>query len=98
MSAGLCLVTKGMICVTEAALLISCDEPVMTSALEIRPRIRNVAAPPAAAVAIPVVTSAEELKPVMRDADAPPEPDPDPRPKPTVTIELKPVIKKAEED
>jgi hypothetical protein len=70
----------------------------MTSALEVRPRIRNVAAPVPAAITTPIVTSATELKPVMRDADAPPEPDPDPRPKQTGAVELKPVITKAEED
>lgn len=101
MSTGLCLVTRGYICVprtVEVIPLLSCDEPRMTAALEVRPRIRSVAAPAPSMITTPIVTSASELKPVMRDADAPAAPDPDPRPTQTGAVELRPVIKKVEED
>jgi hypothetical protein len=90
-----------MICVpyrAEVVPLLSCDEPVMTGTVEVRPRIRSVAAPAPSTITTPIVTAAAELKPVMRDADAPAEPDPDPRPQQTGAVELRPVIKKAEED
>lgn len=101
MSTGLCLVTRGMVCVpykAEIVPLLSCDEPVVTSALEVRPRIRSVHTPAPPSITAPIVTSTRELRPVMRDADAPAPASPDLRPKPIVTIELKPVIKKADED
>jgi len=101
MSTGLCLITRGFICVprsVEIVPLISCDEPRMTAAVEVRPRIRSVAAPVPSSITTPIVTSAGELKPVMRDADAPSASDPDPRPTQIGAVELRPVIKKVEED
>ena len=101
MSTGLCLVTRGMICVpykAEVVPLLSCDEPSMMSAVEVRPRIRSVVSPAPPMITAPIVTSAGELKPVMRDVNAPSDPDPNPRPTQTGAVELRPVIKKVEED
>ena len=99
MSTGLCLVTRGMICVprtAEVLPLVSCDEPTMQEALEVRPRIRLVAAPPEPELTPPLVTGSE-AKPVMRDASTP-DVSPDPEPVPRTIAELRPVIKDAKED
>ena len=66
MSMGLCLVTRGMLCVPRSAEvipLISCAEPLVISALEARPRVRLVNTPPNVFSA-PKVVSAKEQKPV----------------------------------
>lgn len=101
MSVGLCLVTKGMVCVpysAEGGTLLSCDSPSMSGTVEVRPKIRNVSGPTAATITSPVVVAASELKPVLREVDAPSTPDPDPKPSQTGAVELRPVIKKVEED
>lgn len=103
MSTGLCLVTRGMICIprdvhVEITPLVSCAEPVMQEALEVRPRLRTIVAAPVPGLTPPVLVSGQELKPIMRKADSPPTPDPSPKPVPTVVIELRPTVKKAEED
>jgi hypothetical protein len=92
-----------MICVPrdvhlEIVPLVSCEEPVMQEALEVRPRMRTVISPPVPGLTPPVPISGQELKPIMRRADGPPPPDPNPKPVPTVVIELRPTVKKAEED
>ncbi len=99
MSSGLCLVTRGMICIprcVEVLPLVSCDEPLMQEALEVRPRMRTVSAPPVPGLTPPVITSSE-MRPVMKGADSPADPDLDPRPLSNV-IELRPIIKDVEED
>ena len=99
MSTGLCLVTRGMICVprtVEVLPLVSCDEPSMQEALEVRPRMRLVSAPPVSGLTPPVITGAES-RPVMKRADGPAV-DPDPKPAARVVIELRPVIKDVTED
>jgi len=99
MSTGLCLVTRGMICVprtAEVLPLVSCDEPSMQEALEVRPRMRLVSAPPVPGLTPPVITGSE-LRPVMKDANSPAV-DPDPKPASRVVIELRPVIKDVTED
>lgn len=103
MSSGLCLITRGFICnpyeaVVEFSPLVSCDEPVVRQTLEVRPRVRSMAIEEPAQPTLPVTTSAQEVKPIMKRADAPAPPSPDNKPVPHVTIELRPVIKKAEED
>lgn len=99
MSTGLCLVTRGMICVprtAEVLPLVSCDEPSMQEALEVRPRIRLVSAPPVPGLTPPIITGSE-LRPVMRDADSPAVAI-DPKPAQRIVTELRPVIKDASED
>lgn len=99
MSTGLCLVTRGFICVprtAEVLPLVSCDEPSMQEALEVRPRMRLVSAPPIPGLTPPVITGSES-RPVMRDADSPAV-DPTPKPVQRVVTELRPVIKDASED
>lgn len=101
MSTGLCLVTRGYICVprdVEVVPLVSCKSPTPRQALEIRPRVRTITYEPDQPEGEPVPLVASELRPTPRGATAPPPPDPDPRPVPTVVIELKPEPKKAEED
>lgn len=101
MSTGLCLVTRGMICVpreVEVIPLVSCKSPTPRAALEIRPRVRTIIRGPDPTVGEPVPVAASELRPLPRGATAPPPPDPNPRPVPTVVIELRPEPKKAEED
>lgn len=99
MSTGLCLVTRGMICVprtVEVLPLVSCDEPLMQEALEVRPRIRLVSAPPIPVLTPPAITG-NDLRPVMKDVDSPAV-DSDPKPVPRISVELRPVIKDASED
>lgn len=103
MSSGLCIITRGLICnptdaVVEYSPLVSCREPEIRQTLEIRPRLRGLIAEPDPVPTLPVTTSAQEIKPIMKSADAPAPPTPDNKPVPHVTIELRPVIKKAEED
>jgi hypothetical protein len=101
MSTGLCLVTRGYICVprtVEVVPLVSCKSPTVKGALEIRPRVRTIVYEPDQPAGEPVPVAASELRPIPRGASAPSPPDPDPRPVPTVVIELKPEPKKAEED
>jgi hypothetical protein len=99
MSTGLCLVTRGMICVprtAEVLPLVSCDEPSMQVALEVRPRMRLVSAPPVPGLTPPVITGSE-MRPKMKDADSPAV-DQDPKPSSRVVVELRPVIKDVTED
>lgn len=103
MSTGLCLITRGYICnpydaVVEFTPLVSCREPEVRQTLEIRPRLRSMVVEEDDQPGLPVTTSAQELKPIMKGAASPPPPDPDTRPVPHVVIELRPTIKKAEED
>lgn len=101
MSTGLCIITRGMICVprdAEVIPLVSCAEPVMQEVLEVRPRMRTIISPPVPGLTPPVTLSGQELRPIMRKADGLPLPDPNPKPVPTVVIELRPTVKKAEED
>lgn len=97
MSVG--LATRGMIqsrCLHEQ--VISFDKPQMQAVLEVRPRIRQVASPPAAALTPPVMMTAVELKPLTWDAAAPTPPSSDPKPHGKSAMELRPVMKKAEKE
>jgi hypothetical protein len=101
MSSGLCLVTRGYVCVPEEAEVMpitSCASPDVQQILEVRPRIRGLVAEVPSSVDTPVTTSTQELKPSMRGVTAPEPPSPDNRPVPHVTIELRPIIKDVEED
>lgn len=101
MSSGLCIVTRGLICNpidAEITALVSCRTPEMRRTLEVRPRIRGLVATPTAQFTLPVTISAQELRPSMKGVDAPTLPTPDNRPVPHVVIELRPTIRRAEED
>lgn len=93
------LATRGMIknC-CEQDQIISLDAPVTQQTLEVRPKIRQAASPPAPALLPPQTVATLELRPDTRSADAPAPPDPDPKPVQTSTQELKPTIIKAEEE
>lgn len=95
---GVALATRGMIqpCCKQDQI-ISYDQPDVQAVLEVRPRIRHAAAPPTAVVAGPVMTGAQELRPTT-GAKAPAPADPDPKPTQTSAQELKPIIKKVEEE
>jgi hypothetical protein len=95
---GVALATRGMIrpcCKRDQ--IISYDQPDVQAVLEVRPRIRQAAAPPTVAVTGPVMTGAQELRPVT-GAKAPAPASPDPKPAQTSAQELRPIIKKVEED
>lgn len=99
MSTGLCLVTRGFICVprtAEVLPLVSCDEPLMQEALEVRPRLRLVSAPPAAGLTPPVV-SGSEARPTMRGASSA-APDPEAKPASRTVVEMRPTVKDVKED
>lgn len=99
MSTGLCLVTRGMICVprtAEVLPLVSCDEPAIQEALEVRPRMRLVSAPPVPTL-VPSIVAGADLRPAVKRADSPTIVA-DPKPTPRILVELKPVIKDADED
>jgi len=71
MSTGLCLVTRGMICVprqAEVIPLISCAEPLMWQVLEARPRMRMVNTPKEDPD-LPRIVSTKEQKPVTTEGD-----------------------------
>jgi len=98
---AVCIATRGMICPPhpQEEELISCDAPVLQQALEVRPRVRSVTgqmSPPATTP--PVITSTQEIRPSGKMAQAPAPTNPDPKPSQTAVIELRPVIKKVEED
>lgn len=70
MSVGLCLVTRGMICVpryAEVIPFISCDEPLVVEALEARPRIR-AANTPAPELSVPRILAGYEQRPLPKDS------------------------------
>jgi len=99
MSTGLCLVTRGMICVprtAEVLPLVSCDEPSMQEALEVRPRMRLVSAPPAAGLTPPVITGSE-ARPTVLGASGE-APDPEAKPASRTVVEMRPKIKDVKED
>jgi hypothetical protein len=78
---------------------ISCDFPVMQQALEVRPTVRSVSGqitPPV--VAPPVVLSTQEVRPSAKSAKGPAPANPNPKPAQTAALELRPIIKKVEED
>lgn len=93
------LATRGMIrpcCKMDA--VISRDTPQMKSVLEVRPTVRRVTGPAAAAVGPPVVSSVQELKPETTDAKGPAPIVGTPKPVQTSAQELKPQIVKVEEE
>ena len=92
------LVTRGMIkSCCQQDQVISYSSPDMREVLEVRPRIRQAAAPPMVAITAPQMTSTQELRPATKGADAPVM-MPTSTPQPTSTQELKPVIKKITEE
>jgi len=92
------LATRGMIrSCCKLGQIVSRESPHTQATLEVRPRIRLAGAPPTVTVTAPVPISAQELRP-QTGATAPAPPSPDPKPTQTSTQELKPVIKKVEED
>lgn len=92
------LATRGMIrSCCKLGQIISREPPQTQAALEVRPRIRLAASPPAVTITAPVPVSAQEMKPQV-GAKAPAAPSPDLKPSQTSGQELKPVIKKVEED
>lgn len=101
MSSGLCTITRGFICnpiSAEVTALVSCRTPETLQILEVRPRIRGLVAVPIAQPTLPVTISAKELRPIMRSARSPAPPSSGNTPIPHVVIELRPHIKKAEEE
>lgn len=92
------LVTRGMIClpVTQETLA-SCDKPSMVGVVEVRPKIRQAAAPVDVGAVEPSMVSAQELKPSMTGqlTLVPSLTDP---PKNVTAQELKPKIVTAEEE
>ena len=97
------LVTKGYICYGKAKAVpvpcpATCDSPDMISAIEIRPRIRNVVEDEEFDGA-PVMTSVQELKPQMKSSQSEPDPPPDVGPRTNTSAqELKRQMISAEED
>lgn len=92
------LATRGMIrSCCKLGQIVSMEHPQTQATLEVRPRIRLAGAPPTVTITAPVPISAQELKPVT-GAKAPAAPAPVLKPSQTSTQELKPVIKKVEED
>jgi hypothetical protein len=78
--------------------VISYDKPQMQAVLEVRPRMRGATTPAAPALTPPVVMTSIELRPVTLGAKAPAPSSPDPRPAQTSAKELRPIMKKAEEE
>lgn len=92
------LVTRGMVrsCCKKNAI-ISFAFPQTQQILEVRPKIRQAAAPMPFTDDVPVPTSIQELRPVT-SAKAPSSPTSSVEPVPTSVQELRPVIKKITED
>lgn len=92
------LATRGMIrsCCKKNAI-ISFAFPQTQQILEVRPKIRQAAAPPPPTDDVPIPTSIQELRPVT-SAKAPPTPVSSVGPVPTSAQELRPIIKKITED
>ena len=99
MATGIAIATRGMInyCYQEDQL-VSFDRPAVRAALEVRPRIRYAETPPAGPVTAPHITATLELKPEPTSVTAPAPPADDMKPVPIVAINLRPVIKKIEEE
>lgn len=94
---GTSLITRGVItCNVVADQTISLDTPEMISALEVRPKIRLVAAPDLSAP-VPVTLSAGEVVP-SQTAVAEPVTAPADAPHNLAAEEVKPVIIKVEEE
>ncbi len=92
------LVTRGMIrSCFKRDQIVSCTSPEFQSVLEVRPRIRNVASVPPAIVPVPVQIVVQELRPTT-EAKSPSALSPVTSPTQTSVQELKPIIKKVEED
>lgn len=92
------LVTRGMIqSCCQQDQIISYYSPETREVLEVRPRIRQAAAPPIVTVTAPQMTSTQELKPDTKSANVPVM-VPTSTPRPTSAQELKPVIKKITEE
>lgn len=99
MATGVAIVTRGMInyCYQEEEL-ISFDKPQLRQALEVRPKIRYVETPPTEPITHPMTTATIELRPEPVSIKAPAPPADDMKPVPVVAINLKPIIKKIEEE
>ena len=98
-SGAIAIATRGMIffCPQEEQL-ISFDTPQVRQTLEVRPRIRYAETPPAGAITAPTMITTLELRPEPKSIVAPAPPADDMKPVPVVAINLRPVIKKIEEE
>ena len=98
------LVTNGYICYPRRVEVpvpapATCGSPDMTSAIEIRPRIRHVGGEGDPGDLAPSMISAQELKPQIQSSQAEADPPPDVDPPSNISAqELKPVMISAEED
>jgi hypothetical protein len=90
----ICCVTKENIYTT------TCDHPVTTAVVEVRPSIRSVhpESPAPGPVGKPVILAAIDMKPVMVSTRGPTPTGPATRPKVLSAKDLKPVITEAEEE
>jgi hypothetical protein len=95
---GVAIATRGMVrsCCRQGGFICG-DSPEVQAVLEVRPKIRYAAAPPSGDVTSPIMIGAQELRP-SAGATGPGPADPDPKPTQTSAQELRPVIKRAEED
>lgn len=92
------LVTRGFICCDFMQdQLQSCDKPLFQSVVEVRPRVRNAATPPAGAPGTPSPVTAQELRPSAK-AEAPAPAPAGLKPSSTSATVLRPKIVKAEEE
>lgn len=98
-SGALAIATRGMVffCPQEEQL-VSFDKPQFRQAIEVRPKIRYAETQPSDPVGTPLITAAVELRPEPTEVTAPAPPADDMKPVPVVAINLRPVIKKIEEE
>ena len=98
-SGAIAIATRGMIffCPQEEQL-ISFDKPSVRQTLEVRPKIRYVETPPTGPITHPMTTATIELRPEPVSVEAPAPPADDMKPVPVVAINLRPIIKKIEEE
>lgn len=100
MATGVAIATRGMInyYYYQEEHLVSLDKPQFRQAVEVRPKIRYAETPAAGPITAPHITATLELKPEPTGVTAPAPPADDMKPVPVVAINLRPVIKKIEEE
>lgn len=95
---GMAIVTRGMVYPPSRIDVVVCDSPTMQAVVEVRPAIRGTVPPPVVGPAGVPRATASTVRPQIRKTRGPEQQPPANEPKVVSSTDLRPVIRKAEEE